>query len=80
MCKKCGKILSVKDSNCTCGGKLERRKDDEPSIIENRIKFVSGHLDNIKSLFREQGVLIEIDGQRSRDVIFSDLESRLNLT
>jgi len=79
MCKKCGKILSVKDNNCTCGGELERRKDDEPSIIENRIKFVSGHLNDIKLFFRERGVLIEIDGQRSRDAIFSDLEGRLNL-
>ena len=79
MCKKCGKILSITDKNCFCGGELERRKDDEPSIIENRIKFVSGNLDDIKSLFRQQNVLIEIDGQRPKDVILSDIEHRLNL-
>lgn len=79
MCKKCGKILTAKDKLCSCGGELEQRKDDKPEIIKNRIKFVSKNLDAIKSYFRRRDVLIEIDGEREVNEIFSDIESKLGL-
>lgn len=81
MCARCGQILTQDDKICSaCSShELEQRKDDQPELVKNRLKFVSNELGTVKAYFANKNRLIEIDGERSVEEIFSDIESKLEL-
>jgi adenylate kinase len=81
MCSRCGQILTQDDKMCSvCSShELEQRKDDKPELVKNRLKFVSNELGTVKAYFADKNRLIEIDGERSVEEIFSDIESKLGL-
>ena len=66
ICTKCGKIMGAGDKKCPCGGKLERRRDDNAEVLANRLKFVSKNLDAIKAYFRDKKRLVTVNGDQPR--------------
>lgn len=53
------------------------RKDDTPTLITTRLAVYHQHTKPILKYYREKGILLEIDGERSIEAIHDDLVSRL---
>lgn len=63
-----------------CGGKLERRDDDNPEAIKARL--VDFHKDNeaILDLYEKRGILIKIDASKSIDEVHQEVMKALELS
>lgn len=67
-CEKCGKIYNLisnppeADGKCECGGTLEYREDDKPEAINQRWEVFHKNTTPVIEAAREEGILIEIDG------------------
>ena len=70
VCPACGASYHTeykkpeKEGICNlCGEKLIIRKDDEPETVENRLKVYHDQTEPLKSFYKAQGKLIEVEGQ-----------------
>jgi adenylate kinase len=54
----------VPDVCDACGTGLVRRKDDEPEVVERRLKLYSDASPPIEAFYRAQNQLITVDGQK----------------
>ena len=53
-----------------CGHQgLERRKDDQPEVIRERMKTYEENTDPLKSFYADRGVLVRIDGEGSPEAV-----------
>ena len=74
ICSKCGKEFSLDFTpdlkKCShCGGKLIRRKDDNPKAIKNRMLFFQKKILPVINYFRKKKIVIEVDGEGSVEEI-----------
>lgn len=53
------------------------RKDDDPEVFKTRLDAYNRDTAAISPYYRERGQLVEVDGMRSIDEVWSDLESTL---
>ncbi len=83
-CSQCGDVYHLefnppkKAGLCDkCGGQLELRADDTETAIRERLKIYHEETEEVVEYYRQQGILIEINGEQSiekvRDEIFSIL-------
>ena len=70
VCPACGASYHIeykkpeKEGICNlCGEKLIIRKDDEPATVENRLKVYHDQTEPLKSYYKAQGKLLEVEGQ-----------------
>lgn len=61
-----------------CGGELYQRSDDTPEAVAKRLGIYYEQTEPILDHYRDQGVLIEIDGNREIDQVTDDILSSLN--
>lgn len=85
VCMECGEIIpwlaSTKDlKSCPkCGGQLQIRQDDDPKIIEERIKKQgNAALDPIINFYKDLGVLVEVDGNQAIEDVEKDIAKILS--
>lgn len=83
-CKKCGKIFNLKTlppkktGICdACGGELYHRDDDKPDAIKKRFAIYEQQTKPLTDEYRKKGLLTEIDGSRTPDVVVKELQSVL---
>ncbi|MBN1168736.1 nucleoside monophosphate kinase [Candidatus Woesebacteria bacterium] len=82
-CSKCGEVYNLitnppsKQNACNCGGELFQREDDKPDTIRKRLNIFNSQTKPIIEKVREDGKLIEVDGERDIDVISNDIIARL---
>ncbi len=81
---KCGAVYNVKYSPpkvsgiCdVCGNPLQKRTDDSPDIVKERLKVYKEMTAPLIGYYKEHGKLIEIDGSRSQDEIYADIMHNL---
>ncbi len=83
ICQKCGRLIPwvgdfKKLTRCDkCGGKLERRPDDKPEIIKNRLEYYKKDVEPVIDYYREKGILISIDGEQSIEGVYQDIKKNL---
>ncbi|HZX34346.1 MAG TPA: adenylate kinase [archaeon] len=83
-CAKCGRIygLDVPPKNegvCDdCGLKVIVRKDDSPKIVRKRLALYKEITQPLSGFYREKSLLIRVDGNRSLQEIFSEVEKLLS--
>lgn len=85
ICNKCGKEYSIflrprlaKTLKCpVCGGKLVRRKDDNPKAIKNRMAYFEKEVMPVIRYFRKRKKLIEINGVGSVKEVFERILKNL---
>lgn len=85
ICSECGegfntiyikpKIKGICDK---CGGKLIQRDDDQPEAIKKRLKIYNEQTTPLKDYYRNEGLLIEIDGTPSIEVVFESIVSEID--
>lgn len=85
VCTKCGEIYNLltedkpgADMKCSkCGGELVARDDDLPEAVKRRLQLYHEMTEPILEKARQEGVLMEVDGERSIGAIFEEIVSRL---
>lgn len=87
ICKDCGATYHVhfhpptKEGVCDkCGGELYQRKDDNENTVQNRLAIYEDSTAPLLGFYKEQGILIQIEGNRPTlevtDSILNHLESK----
>ena len=83
VCKKCGKpvpykMLAQNPKTCPfCGGPLEKRKDDNPEAILNRLKFFRKEVLPTLAFYKKQKRLVYVNGEQDVPDVFSELWKKL---
>jgi adenylate kinase len=79
VCTTCETIVAdairVPGSSCLrCGGELVRRPDDNPATFHRRLRRLRDGEADLLTHYERRGVLVGIDGTRSRDQVVAALE------
>lgn len=81
ICRSCGKVHHAQHhppavaGRCDrCGGELHRRRDDSPEVVRGRLAVYRRETQPLVAFYRARGLLREIDGERSMDEVFAELE------
>ena len=83
VCENCKSVFIAsksikKGGKCVkCSGKLIRRSDDTPEKIKARLKWAHEQVEPAIKEYQKQGVLVNVDGDRSIEEIHEDLVSRV---
>lgn len=62
------------------GSKLQRRPDDEESVVQNRLEVYKKQTQPIEEFYRGESILTEIDGGRSPEEVFQALVEEVGET
>jgi adenylate kinase len=75
ICDRCGLVGdSASPVTCTrCNGAMRQRADDDEKVVRSRVDTYHTQTRPMLERFRAAGLLVTIDGGRSRDVVASDL-------
>lgn len=60
-----------------CQKKLVQRQDDKPEVVKKRLKTYRQLTEPLIKHIRQQGILMEVDGERPIEVIHQDIMERL---
>ena len=81
-CEACGKSYSLawepERERCDCGGELTRRADDSEEGIRKRLELFHATTEPVLDLMGEDGILVEVDGERGVEEIFLEIKDKLN--
>lgn len=61
-----------------CGGELVTRKDDQPEVIENRLKAYEKETSPLIGYYEEMGKLKRIDANQPIDTVFADIRQEMD--
>lgn len=86
ICSNCGatyhklnnqtKVEGVCD---VCGStEFYQREDDKPETVERRIQVNEEQTDKLVKYYQEEGVLLELDGNRDPEDVFADVKEKLD--
>lgn len=87
VCPNCGAVYNeatnppVNDLICdVCGHQVERRTDEDPAIVRNRLHAYIVQTAPLVAYYRQKDCLAEIDAARSLDEVETDIDAALGLT
>ncbi len=87
VCRKCNqlyhKISSPPQQNgiCDrCGGEVYQRSDDNPAVIQERLKVYHEQTAPLEKFYKEKGLLHEIDAAQSKEKILRGITDIYNKT
>ncbi|MGX4644717.1 MULTISPECIES: adenylate kinase [Holzapfeliella] len=86
ICRDCGatyhKVFNptkVENTCDRCGGhNFYQREDDKPEVVKKRIEVNLEMNTPLIDFYREKGLLVSVDGTRSRDEVFADINEALS--
>lgn len=83
ICEKCLRPLDPKligkVTKCPhCGGKLVTREMDNQEIIQKRLEVYQRQTLPAINFLKDQGVVVEINGEQSIESVYQDIEAYLN--
>lgn len=78
ICTKCGNVYNLitnlpPKGVCECGGELVQREDDKPEAIKKRLDLYKKNTKPLIEIFKKDGLLVEINGERPINTIFEDI-------
>lgn len=80
ICPTDGKVYNIytmKPTEITCSVPLVQREDDKEAAINRRLEIYATETSAVIEMFRERGVLIEIDGLGTPDEVFARIKPHL---
>jgi len=78
VCSICGHNMHAGSTKCAdCGGRPVRRPDDEPAVIIKRVQTFLENTLPLVGYYRNKGILLEINGNRSIADVAGDIKGRL---
>lgn len=86
VCTKCGEIYHIetkpskKEFICdVCGGSVVHRSDDKEDVITERLTQFENNTGPTIEYYRSTGLLVEIDGSLSPELVFKQIQNVLAL-
>jgi len=83
-CPSCGAVYHVvhqppkAEGTCdACGGTLVQRGDDRDEVVRERLKVYREHTAPLLALYRDRGILREVDGAVGADEVFKRLREAM---
>ncbi|HUK13386.1 MAG TPA: adenylate kinase [Thermoanaerobaculaceae bacterium] len=83
-CPSCGAVYHVvhqppkAEGTCdSCGGKLVQRDDDREEVVRERLRVYREHTAPLLALYRDRGILREVDGAVGADEVFKRLREAM---
>ena len=73
------KPSELKDLCDACGGRLEKRKDDRPSAIRQRLKIYRQETVPVIKFYEKLGLVRYINGERDIKVVWKDIQKTLSI-
>ncbi|MCL2525603.1 MAG: adenylate kinase [Coriobacteriia bacterium] len=75
-CPTCGRITTASegDTCLMCGCKLETRADDKEDVVRKRLEVYEQNTAPLIDYYRGKGILHPIDGDRSIDEVWADVQ------
>jgi adenylate kinase len=69
------------DSNCPeCDNpSLSQRQDDLPEVVQNRLKTQIPLINRLVNYYKQKEILISVNGQQNKDIVESDIQTKLGL-
>ncbi len=58
-----------------CGVDLQKRKDDTEDVVKNRLEVYKKQTEPLIGYYKDKSILVDVDGEREINTIFSDLVS-----
>lgn len=86
VCEKCGYVITTKEDleegqKCpSCGGRLVRRKDDEPETIRHRLEVYEEQTRSLIRYYEDRNLLWVVDGLGTVDEIYTKVLFSLGLS
>jgi adenylate kinase len=84
ICSDCGATYhrqfnppKVENTCDECGGELYQRSDDTPDAVEKRLSIYYEQTMPVLDHYRDQGVLVEVDGNREINAVTQDILASL---
>ncbi|MET8234863.1 nucleoside monophosphate kinase [Micromonospora sp. NPDC005298] len=83
-CSQCGKSFRAEEASAAggacnlCGGKLFRRDDDAPDVVNQQLSRYHESADSVVVYCRAHGRLVSIDASRSAPEIADELSDKLD--
>ena len=81
-CRTCGFTTSTDSAQfddrpiCPyCEGRLERRSDDDMSVLQTRMREYNTKTQPLADYYRKMSILQRIDGNRDRETVFADISA-----
>jgi adenylate kinase len=81
VCRQCGEVYHVDTKPTTkpgacdkCSGEVIQREDDKASVISTRLKTYEDSTAPLRDFFKRTGHYTEVDGNRSAEVVYKDIE------
>lgn len=85
-CSSCGEKYNLKfkppvnsDKCDICGAELSQRSDDSKENAERRIQTYKNETQPLINYYEKKKVLVNIDGNRNIDEIYSDIKNKLGI-
>ena len=82
ICRDCREVLikqKESDSHCLkCGGELEQRTDDTEEGVQKRLQVFREETLPVVEKYRQEGLLLEIDGEQSIEAVYQEIITKLN--
>ncbi len=77
VCASCGKTYGPQDrvESCTCGGELVKRKDDEESVVRDRLKKYEDETRPVSDYYVDR--LIKVSGEGKPDEVARRVDEAL---
>jgi len=79
-CRTCGFTTNVNNAEFSnrpicpyCEGRLERRSDDDMSVLQQRLREYNTKTQPLADFYGEMLILRKIDGNRDREMVFGDI-------
>lgn len=61
-----------------CGGtEFYQREDDKPEIVKKRIEVNEKQNNKLVDFYKDEGILVELDGNRDSDEVFAEIQELL---
>lgn len=71
-------VVDTSQGKCPdCGGKLVRRKDDEPETVRNRLKVYTDQTMPLIRYYEGRGLLRSVDGMGDIEVVYNRIVEKL---
>lgn len=86
ICEKCGTNYHIEnrppanDMKCDkCGAELIQRKDDNPKVVQKRLKVYKKEINPLLEYYRKKGIIVELDGNKKAKEVFREIREKLGI-
>lgn len=86
ICPECGTNYHIEnrppenDMECDkCKAELIQRKDDNPQVVQERLKVYKKEIKPLLEYYRNKGIILELNGNKEAEGVFKEIKQKLEI-